>query len=120
MGSPSGAGSAPSRATGFPTIRAISVRHRSSRCVTEVLGLSTLLLGLVGLCAIGAFVACSLRLTSAAEFLLATYVLSWAWLVGVILFLSPPRLVTRGWLLGAVALGVLVSAGAWLRLGKPA
>ena len=82
-------------------------------------GTAFLLLGLAGLCAIGGLAACSLRLDSAVEFILGTYVVAWAWLVGVVLLLSPARLLTRAWLTSSIALGVLVALGGWLGVGRP-
>lgn len=79
-----------------------------------------LLLGLAALCAIGGLFACSLRLDSVVDFILGTYVLSWTWLVGAVLVLSPAHLVTRGWLAGSLVLGLFVALGVWLALGKPA
>jgi hypothetical protein len=59
-------------------------------------------------------------LRSAVEFLLATYVLAWTWLVGLALALSPARLVARGWLVAGLGLGVCLAAIVWIARGRPA
>src|SRR5215471_18973593 len=82
-------------------------------------GTALLLLGLAGLGALGALFACSLRLDSAVDFVLGTYVLAWTWLVGVVLVLSPVRLVTRAWLVSSIGLGALVALGVWFGVGRP-
>ena len=45
--------------------------------------------------------------------------LAWSWLVAVTLALSPPRLVTRGWVLAGIAAGLGAAFGAWTIMGRP-
>ena len=87
--------------------------------MTELGGLLLLVAGLGALAATGAIVASCLRLRSALDFLLAAYVVSWAWLVALVLALSPFELVTRGWLVGGLVVGVVGAAVAWVRSGRP-
>jgi hypothetical protein len=85
----------------------------------ELAGLLWLAVGLIGLGATGAFGARCLRLRSPVAFVLAAYLISWAWLVGVTFALSPARWVTRASLLGAIGLGVGVAFAAWTASGRP-
>jgi hypothetical protein len=87
--------------------------------MSELGGLLLLLLGLGALTGTGGLAACCLRVRSPIEFLLATYVVAWTWLVGVALALSPFDSVTRGWLLAGLALGLAGGVAAWLALGRP-
>ena len=82
-------------------------------------GLVVLVVGLVMLGGTGALIASCLQLRSAVAFVLATYLVSWAWLVTVSLALSPARWLTRGSLLAGLALGLVVAFGAWLAAGHP-
>jgi hypothetical protein len=77
---------------------------------------------LVGVCALAAaagLAACCFRLRFAAEFLLAAYVLAWAWLVALVLALSLPRLVTRSWLLVGIGAGLVAAIAWWVGTGRP-
>jgi Glycosyltransferase family 87 len=88
--------------------------------VTELAGLLWLAAALTGLVVAAALVASCLRIHSLLEHALATYLLAWAWLVAVTYLLSPPGLVTRGWLTAAIAVGLAGALATWLRLGRPA
>lgn len=80
---------------------------------------AALLLGL-GLLALAAtFLAACLRPSGPVAFLLTAITLGWTALVVVVFALSPAALVTRGWLLGALALVAAGSLGAWLACGRP-
>jgi hypothetical protein len=80
---------------------------------------AALLLGL-GLLAVGAaFFAACLRPAGPAGFLLAAFTVGWAGLVSVVFALSPFALVTRAWLLAALALFAAAGLGVWSRLGRP-
>jgi hypothetical protein len=87
--------------------------------VSELGGLLLLLAGLGALGATGALAACCLGLRSPVEFALATYVVSWGWLVAVALLLSPWRFLTRGSLLAGLGIGVALALGAWITSGRP-
>ena len=87
--------------------------------MSELGGLLLLAAGLGVLSGTGALVACCLRLRSPLEFVLAAYVVAWAWVVAIALALSPFELVRRAWLLAVLALGLLASVLLWLRLGRP-
>jgi hypothetical protein len=88
--------------------------------VSELEGLVLLVAGLGALVATGALVACCLQLGSVLELVLAAYVVAWAWLVATVFALSPFELVTQGWFLAAIAVGLALAAVAWLRAGRPA
>jgi hypothetical protein len=87
--------------------------------LTELEGLLWLAAGLGGLVAAAGLVACCLRIESPIEFVLATYVLAWSWLVAVALLLSPPELVTRGWLIAGIAVGLVGAIVTWVARGRP-
>lgn len=87
--------------------------------MSELGGLLWLVAGLGSLSVAAGLVACCLRIESPLEFLLATYVLAWSWLVAVTLLLSPPALVTRSWLSAALLVGLLAAAATWHSLGRP-
>ena len=87
--------------------------------MSELTGLLLLVAGIGALAATGALAACCLRLTSPIEFVLGTYVISWSWLVATALALSPLHLLTRGSLLFASALGLVLALGAWLVADRP-
>jgi hypothetical protein len=87
--------------------------------VTELSGLLWLVAALGGLVTAAALVACCLKIHSPLEFLLATYVLAWSWLVVVMLLLSPPELVTRGWFAVAIGVGLAGALVAWAASGRP-
>ena len=81
---------------------------------------AALVLGL-GLLGVGAaFGAACLRPAGTADFLLTAYVVGWAELVAVVFALSPFELVTRTWLLIALALIAVAAAIAWRARGRPA
>jgi hypothetical protein len=88
--------------------------------VSELGGLVLLLVGLGALSATGGLLAACLRLRSPIAFLLAAYVIAWGWLVTVSLALSPARWLTRGALLGALAVGLGVAVVVWSACGRPA
>ena len=88
--------------------------------MTEVGALVLLLAGLAMLGASGALVAACIRSRSSFEYLLATYVIAWTWLVGVSYILSPLHLLTRWSLLITLTAGLAVSLSIWLVLGLPA
>lgn len=67
----------------------------------------------------GALAACCLRLRSPVEFLLATYLAAWAWLVTWSLMLSPFHLLARESLFLGLALGLALAASAWIARGRP-
>ena len=83
-------------------------------------GLAVLVAGLGALAATGGLLACCLRLRSPIAFLLATYLIAWTWLVAMTLALSPAKLVTRGWLVGVLALGLAGAFVVWRVRGSPA
>jgi hypothetical protein len=85
--------------------------------VTELGGLLWLVGGLGCLLVASSLVACRLRIRSPIEFLLATYVIAWSWLVAVVLLLSPVRLVTRSWIVGVLVVGLVVALTAWRAFG---
>jgi hypothetical protein len=87
--------------------------------LSELAGLVVLLAGLGALAVTGGLAACCLRLRSPIEFLLATYLVSWTWLVAVALALSPARWLTRGSLLAGIALGLTGALTAWVACGRP-
>jgi hypothetical protein len=87
--------------------------------VTQLTGLLLLVAGVGGLTATGSLAACCLRLASPLEYLLATYVLAWSWLVATALLLSPLALVTRAWLASALVVSLLVALAFWHYLGRP-
>jgi len=87
--------------------------------VSEGAGLLLLVVGLGGLGATGALAACCLRLRSPIEYLLASYLLAWLWLVALTFALSPARWLTRGTLLAGIAVGLGIVLVAWIRLGRP-
>jgi hypothetical protein len=89
------------------------------RPVSEAAGLAILIAGLGALAATGGLLACCLRLRSPVAFLLAAYLIAWGWLVTVTLLLSPPRWVTRGSLLAALALGLAAAVATWNWRGRP-
>lgn len=78
-----------------------------------------LALGIAVLATTGALGATCLGARGAAQLLLTAYVIAWTQLVAVVLLLSPPGLVTPGWLVA----GLTVSAGAvavvWHARGRP-
>ena len=74
--------------------------------MSEGAGLLLLVVGLGGLGATGALAACCLRLRSPIEYLLASYLLAWLWLVALTFALSPARWLTRGTLLAGIAVGL--------------
>lgn len=87
--------------------------------MTELTSLLLLAAGLGALAATGVLGACCLRVQSPIEFLLATYVLGWSWLVALILVLSPPGLVTRGWLMAGIGAGLVAVVAAWFACARP-
>jgi len=87
--------------------------------VTELIGLLLLVAGLGGSILAAGLVAACLRIGSPIEFVLATYVLAWSWIVAVTLALSPPHLVTRGWLLAGIGVGLVLSLVLWVACGQP-
>ena len=87
--------------------------------MTELTGLLLLVVGLGLLAATGELAACCLRLRSPVEFVLAAYVIAWAWLVAASLLLSLWQLLTRGSLLAALAAGAGIALAAWLASGRP-
>jgi hypothetical protein len=87
--------------------------------VQELTGLLLFVVGLGVLATTGALVACCLRLRSPVEFLLATYLVAWTWLVTWSLILSPFHLLTRDSLLLGLGLGLGLAAAAWIALGRP-
>jgi hypothetical protein len=88
--------------------------------VDELVGLLTLLAGLGALTTLGVLAACCLRLTSPTAFLLAAYVLAWAWVIAVTFALSPLRWLTRGSFLTSLLLGACLAVGVWVAAGRPA
>lgn len=78
-----------------------------------------LLVGLALLASTGALAASCLALRSPIEFVLASYVIAWTWLVLVCYALSPAGLLTRAWLLAGLGLGLAAAIGAWTALGRP-
>jgi hypothetical protein len=87
--------------------------------VTELSGSLWLIAGLAGLAATGGLVASCLRLRSPIEFLLATYLVAWTWLIVSSLALSPFQLLSRSWLFLALILGLGLAAAAWIAVGHP-
>jgi hypothetical protein len=87
--------------------------------VTELVGLIWLGTGLLGLVGTAYLLACCMRIASAIEFVVAVYVLSWTWIVGIAFLLSPAGLVTRGWLTGAIGCGFVGAFAAWHLCGRP-
>jgi hypothetical protein len=87
--------------------------------VSELGGLLLVAGGLGALAAMGALIACCLGLRSPVEFVLATYLVAWGWLVAASLALSPWRVLTTGSLLAALAAGLALALAAWLRSGRP-
>ena len=88
--------------------------------MTELEGLVVLLAGFGALAVAGGLAAACLRLRSPIEFLLATYLLGWTWLVGASLALSPTRSLTRGSLLATIGVGLVAAAVVWHFCGRPA
>ncbi|MGH3132137.1 MAG: hypothetical protein ACRDNY_00065 [Gaiellaceae bacterium] len=87
--------------------------------MTELVGLLLLLVGAGGLVGGATLATCCLRLRSPIEFLLAAYVVSWTWLVFVVLALSPARLLTRSSLLLGIGIGLVAALATWLQAGRP-
>jgi hypothetical protein len=87
--------------------------------VSELGDLLWLSAGLASLAVAAGLVACCLRIRPLVEFVLATYVLAWAWLVVVTFSLSPLGLVTRPWLLAGVGAAVVGAAVLWSARGRP-
>ena len=87
--------------------------------MTELVGLIWLGTGLLGLVGTAYLLACCMRIASAIEFVVAVYVLSWTWIVGIAFLLSPAGLVTRGWLTGAIGCGFVGAFAAWHLCGRP-
>ena len=87
--------------------------------MSEVAGALWLVAGLGTLSAAAILTASCLRLRSAAEFVLAAYVIGWLWLIVVLLGLSPPRLVTRGWFVAGLLAGLAAALVAWRARGSP-
>ena len=87
--------------------------------MSELGGLLLLLIGLGALAATGALAVGCLRLRSPVEFVLAAYLVAWGWLVAIVLALSPFGLVTRGWLLAGLFVGLAAAVVAWLRSERP-
>ena len=75
-------GRAPRRGALATAVRAVGARSRSNAGVSGIRRPPLAPRGLAGLGVAAGLVACCLRLESPIEFLLATYVLAWTWLVG--------------------------------------
>jgi hypothetical protein len=82
-------------------------------------GLAVLAGGLGLLCAAATLVACCLRLRSPLELVLAAYVLAWAWLVALVLVLSPAQVLTRATLVAGLGMALVGALGAWHVAGRP-
>lgn len=67
----------------------------------------------------GALIAASLRLRSVVGYLLATFLVSFAALVLLVVALSPFHLVLRGWLVGGSIAIALASLSTWFIAGRP-
>jgi hypothetical protein len=87
--------------------------------VTDLEGLIWILAGIGGLGVAAGLAACCLRLRSPLEFVVAAYILAWAWLVALTLALSPVRLLTHAWLVVGVGVGVVAAVAAWAAAGRP-
>jgi hypothetical protein len=81
--------------------------------------LLALVVGTIALLGAGAFVASWARLESVAEFVVATYLVAWAWLIVIAFALSPVHLVTRAGLLLGCAAALGLSGAGWLARGSP-
>jgi hypothetical protein len=87
--------------------------------VSEGADLLLLVIGLGGLAATGAFAARCLRLESPIEYLLASYLAAWVWLVALALALSPARWLTRETLLLGIVVGLGTAVASWIRVDRP-
>jgi hypothetical protein len=87
--------------------------------VTELAGFLWLACGVGGLLTSAGLVGLCIGLRSWVDFVLATYVIAWAWLVAVALALSPFELLTRASLGLGVVLGLAAALCGWVLCGRP-
>jgi 4-amino-4-deoxy-L-arabinose transferase-like glycosyltransferase len=87
--------------------------------MTELAGFLWLAAGLAALGSGAVLVACTLRLRSPLEFVLAAYLVAWGWIVAVTLALSPAALLTRASLSVSLGVGLLGAVLGWHVNGRP-
>ena len=87
--------------------------------MTELVGGLWLVAGLGTVTAAATLATSCLRLRSALEFVLSVYAIGWLWVVVVLLGLSPPSLVTRGWFVAGLLTGFVAALIAWNVCDRP-